>query len=94
MDFNIDPMVCVVAEQRQNDLIIDDEIQIWSSNTSEMIDEIKSRYQGHRIVVYPDPDQDNVKHLIGGMTDLALLRNASFEVRVRSQHPLVRDKKG
>ena len=55
MDFNIDPMVCVVGEQRQNDLIIDDEIQIWSSNTSEMIDEIKSRYQGYRIVVYPGP---------------------------------------
>jgi len=55
MDFNISPMVCVLAEQVKNDLIIYDEIQLWSSNTSEMIDEIKNRYQGHRIVVYPDP---------------------------------------
>ena len=92
MDFNIDPMVCVVAQQRQNDLIIDDEIQIWSSNTSEMIDEIKSRYQGYRIVVYPDPASRQRKTSAGGMTDLALLRNAGFEVRVRSQHPLVRDR--
>ena len=92
MDFNIDPMVCVVAQQRQNDLIIDDEIQIWSSNTSEMIDEIKSRYQGYRIFVYPDPASRQRKTSAGGMTDLALLRNAGFEVRVRSQHPLVRDR--
>lgn len=92
MDFNIDPMVCVVAQQHQNDLIIDDEIQIWSSNTSEMIDEIKSRYQGYRIFVYPDPASRQRKTSAGGMTDLALLRNAGFEVRVRSQHPLVRDR--
>ena len=92
MDFNIDPMVCVLAEQVKNDLIIHQEIQIWSSNTSEMIDEIKSRYQGYRIIVYPDPASRQRKTSAGGMTDLSLLRNAGFEVRVRSQHPLVRDR--
>ena len=92
MDFNISPMVCVLAEQVKNDLIIYDEIQLWSSNTSEMIDEIKNRYQGHRIVVFPDPASRQRKTSAGGMTDLSLLRNAGFEVKARSQHPLVRDR--
>jgi hypothetical protein len=92
MDFNIDPMVCVLAQKRDNDLIIFDEIQIWSSNTSEMIDEIKRRYNKFNIVVYPDPAARQRKTSAGGFTDLALLRNAGFEVRARSTHPLVRDR--
>ena len=92
MDFNIDPMVCVLAQKRDNDLIIFDEIQIWSSNTSEMIDEIKRRYSKFNIVIYPDPAARQRKTSAGGFTDLALLRNAGFEVRARSTHPLVRDR--
>ena len=92
MDFNIDPMACVLAEQVQNDLIIFDEIQIWSSNTSEMIQEIKTKYQGYRIIVYPDPASRQRKTSAGGMTDLALLRNAGLEVKCRPNHPLVRDR--
>ena len=92
MDFNIDPMVCVLAQKRDNDLIIFDEIQIWSSNTSEMIEEIKRRYNKFNIVIYPDPAARQRKTSAGGFTDLALLRNAGFEVRARSTHPLVRDR--
>ena len=49
-----------------------------------MIDEIKNRYQGHRIVVFPDPASRQRKTSAGGMTDLSLLRNAGFEVTARS----------
>ena len=42
--FNIDPMAAVVSEIENDKITIIDEIQIWSSNTNEMIDEIKNRY--------------------------------------------------
>ena len=92
MDFNIDPMVAVVSEKVNNDLIIYDEIQIWSSNTDEMVQEIKSRYKDKHIIVYPDPASRQRKTSAGGFTDLAILKNAGFEVKTRSQHPLIRDR--
>jgi hypothetical protein len=92
MDFNIDPMVAVVSEKVNNDLIIYDEIQIWSSNTDEMVQEIKTRYKDKHIIVYPDPASRQRKTSAGGFTDLAILKNAGFEVKARSQHPLIRDR--
>ena len=91
MDFNIDPMCCVVAQEQDNKIIIFDEIQIWSSNTAEMVEEIKQRYK-QKVVVYPDPASRQRKTSAGGFTDLSILKNAGFEVRCRSTHPLVRDR--
>ena len=91
MDFNIDPMCCVVAQEKDNKIIIFDEIQIWSSNTAEMVQEIKQRYK-QKVVIYPDPASKQRKTSAGGFTDLSILKNAGFEVRCRSTHPLVRDR--
>ena len=91
MDFNIDPMCCVVAQEKDNKIIIFDEIQIWSSNTAEMVQEIKQRYK-QKVVIYPDPASRQRKTSAGGFTDLSILKNAGFEVRCRSTHPLVRDR--
>ena len=91
MDFNIDPMCCVVAQEKDNKIIIFDEIQIWSSNTAEMVEEIKQRYK-QKVVVYPDPASRQRKTSAGGFTDLSILKNAGFEVRCRPTHPLVRDR--
>ena len=91
MDFNIDPMCCVVGQEKDNKIIIFDEIQIWSSNTAEMVQEIKQRYK-QKVVIYPDPASKQRKTSAGGFTDLSILKNAGFEVRCRSTHPLVRDR--
>ena len=91
MDFNIDPMCCVVAQEKDNKIIIFDEIQIWSSNTAEMVQEIKQRYK-QKVVIYPDPASKQRKTSAGGFTDLSILKNANVEVRCRSTHPLVRDR--
>jgi len=91
MDFNIDPMCCVVAQEKDNKIIIFDEIQIWSSNTAEMVQEIKQRYK-QKVVIYPDPASKQRKTSAGGFTDLSILKNAGFEVRCRTTHPLVRDR--
>lgn len=91
MDFNVDPMAAVVGQIKNNDLIIFEEIQIWSSNTNEMVEEIQRRYKG-KVIIYPDPASRQRKTSAGGFTDLAILKNAGFEVKSRPTAPLVRDR--
>jgi hypothetical protein len=92
MDFNIDPMSAVVTEIIGNKIIIYDEIVIYSSNTDELVQEIKARYKDKHIYVYPDPAAKQRKTSAGGVTDLAILKNAGFNLRVRNTHPLIRDR--
>jgi len=91
-DFNISPMAAVVSIIENDKIYVIDEIQIWSSNTNEMIDEIKNRYPNKKIISYPDPSSKARKTSAGGMTDLALLKNAGFDVRVRNKAPFIRDR--
>ena len=43
MDFNIDPMSAVISELKGNNIYVYDEIVIYSSNTDEMVQEIKKQ---------------------------------------------------
>ena len=92
LDFNVDPMSAVVCNIIGEKIFVMDEIQIYSSNTNEMSDEIKIRYPGKKIIVYPDPSARQRKTSAGGLTDIAILKNAGFDVRSRSSAPLVRDR--
>jgi len=92
MDFNIDPMSAVVSEIIGNKIIVYDEIVIYSSNTDELVQEINARYKDKHIYVYPDPAAKQRKTSAGGVTDLAILKNAGFNLRVRNTHPLIRDR--
>ena len=91
LDFNVDPMCAVVSVIENDRIFVIDEIQIWSSNTNEMVEEIKRRYE-KKIIVYPDPSARQRKTSAGGMTDLAILKNAGLEVRCRNSAPFVRDR--
>ena len=73
-------------------IIVIDEIQIYSSNTNEMCEEIRHRYKNKQIAVYPDLVLDKEKNSAGGLTDLAILKNAGFHVKCRNTAPLVRDR--
>jgi len=92
LDFNVDPMSAVVCVIENDRIYVIDEIQIYSSNTNEMCDEIKTRYKGKQIVVYPDPSARQRKTSAGGITDLAILKNNGFDVRCKNTAPLVRDR--
>ena len=92
LDFNVDPMSAVVCVIENDRIFMIDEIQIYSSNTNEMCDEIRTRYKNKQIVVYPDPSARQRKTSAGGTTDLAILKNSGFDVRCRSTAPLVRDR--
>ena len=92
MDFNIDPMSAVVATRIGDTLHIIDEVRLFSSNTQEMIDELKQRFPRSKFWVYPDPAGNQRKTSAGGMTDVTLLNNAGFVVKAPRVHTPVRDR--
>lgn len=92
MDFNIDPMSAVVATRSGDTLHIIDEVRIFSSNTQEMVDELKQRFPKTKIWVYPDPAGNQRKTSAGGVTDVTILANAGFVVKCPRTHTPVRDR--
>ena len=91
MDFNIDPMSAVVFARQGDDVWAIDEIEMYSSNTQEMVTELRNRYGNRRLWVYPDPACRQRKTSAGGATDLSILQNAGFVVKVPHAHNPVRD---
>ena len=93
LDFNVDPMSACVAQIEQDKVYFLDEIVIYSSNTDEMCQEIRDRY-GTKIpiFIYPDPACRQRKTSAGGRTDLSILQNAGFKVKVKFKHPAIRDR--
>jgi len=95
MDFNLDPMSAVVMTRDGDTMYVLDEIVMYGSNTDEIVDEIRQRYGNYApgdIIVYPDPASRQRKTSAGGRTDLSILQNAGFTVRVRKAHAAVRDR--
>lgn len=92
MDFNLDPMSAVVMTRSGNMLHAFDEIVIFGSNTDEMADEIRKRFGTKNVTIYPDPACRQRKTSAGGRTDLSILQNAGFEVKVRNSHSAIRDR--
>ena len=75
-----------------NTLTVIDEIQMYSSNTDEMVSEIKNRYPSSRVFVYPDPSGNQRRTSAGGQTDHNILANAGFVVKSPRAHDPVRDR--
>jgi phage terminase large subunit len=92
MDFNIDPMSAVIAVRNGDDICIIDEIRLFSSNTQEILEEIKLRYGRSKIFVYPDPAARQRKTSAGGNTDITILQNAGLIVKAPNSHTPVRDR--
>jgi hypothetical protein len=92
MDFNIDPMSAVVAVRQGDVLYVIDEIRMFSSNTAEIVEEIKSRYPKTKCFVYPDPAGSARKSSAGGVTDHTILANAGLIVKSPRAHTPVRDR--
>jgi len=91
MDFNIDPMTAVIFARNKDHIHAIDEIEIYSSNTEEMVDELNSRYPDNQLIIYPDPACRQRKTSAGGMTDLKILQNAGYKVNAPHKHHPIRD---
>ena len=92
MDHNIDPMTAVIAQRQGEDLYVIDEIRLFSSNTQEAVDEIKSRYPKSKIWCYSDPAGHQRKTSAGGLTDVLILQNSGWVVKTPRHHTPVRDR--
>jgi phage terminase large subunit len=92
MDFNITPMSAAVLLRTQQGLHQIDEIVLNTSTTTEMIEEIRTRYPKNPITVFPDPAGVQRKTSANGNTDIKLLEMAGFTVRYHRQHPQVKDR--
>ncbi len=93
MDFNVDPMSACVGQIEKDKIFFLDEVIIYSSNTDEMVEEIRNRYGTKLpIFIYPDPASRQRKTSAGGKTDLSILQNAGFKVKCKLKHPAIRDR--
>lgn len=91
MDFNVGAMSAVVFVHREGDPHAVDEIT-GILDTPNMIAAIRRRWPYHSIFVYPDASGDNRKSQNASETDIALLRQAGFNVLVNRANPRVRDR--
>jgi hypothetical protein len=91
MDFNVSPATAAICARVGDTMHCIDEIQMYSSNTFEMVDEIKRRYPKSRIFVYPDPS-GSARKTSSNMTDHTILSNAGFVVKAPRKHDPVRDR--
>ena len=93
MDFNVAPMAAVVAVRAGDQIHIIDEITIRDSNTEGMANEIKRRYPGRKVAVYPDPTGRARKTSAPvGQTDFTILQKAGFRLRTPTGPYPVADK--
>ena len=92
MDHNIDPMSAVIAVRMRDTLYVIDEVRMFSSNTQECVDEIKSRYPRSKIWCFSDPAGHARKTSAGGVTDVIILQNAGWIVKTPRHHTPIRDR--
>ena len=92
IDMNINPMSAVIGVILGDMMHIIDEVEIYSSNTIELINEIKSRYPHRIILAYPDASGGSLKTSAAGMSDHLFLRNAGFTVKVGKTNPPIVDR--
>lgn len=90
LDFNVDPMSAVVGTVSGEIIHIIDEIEIYGSNTMEVVAEIKRRYGDKRpVYVYPDASGAKRSTNSPGMSDHVILSNNGFKVRSGKSNPPV-----
>lgn len=91
MDFNVGNMHAVIHVQRDGDPHGVDEIS-KALDTPAVISTIRSRWKDHPILVYPDASGKNRRSSNASESDLALLRQARFQVCVNPANPAVKDR--
>jgi len=91
MDFNVGKMAAVIFVRRGETLhAVDELVDLYDTNN--MVEAIKSRYDGHSIMVYPDASGRSRKTVNASQSDLAILRQAGFQIRAPKKNPVVKDR--
>lgn len=91
MDFNVGNMTAVIHVQRDGlPHAVGELTQVLDTMT--MIKMIQARYPTHPILVYPDASGNNRKSTNASESDIALLKQAKFQVCVNARNPAVKDR--
>lgn len=91
MDFNVGKMAAILHVLRNGKPHAADEI-VNVLDTREMIKKIDRKYKDHPILVYPDASGGNRKSSNASESDIALLREAKYNVCVNPRNPAVKDR--
>ena len=91
-DFNVDPGTMCIAFKHAGGLHVFDEIEMFGTNTNEMVKEMGMRYPRSNVVCYPDAAGSQRKTSAGGVTDHIILKNAGYTLKVGSTNPAVKDR--
>lgn len=92
-DFNVTQQCATVYVQRDGGRTwhaVDEMSRMY--DTPEMIRIIQERYRGHRVHIYPDASGSARKTVNASVSDIALLEQAGFYVRVNKRNPAVKDR--
>lgn len=90
-DFNVAKMAAIVYVRRGEEMHAVDEI-VDAYDTPDLIRVLQSRYDGHKIAIYPDASGGSRKTVNASQSDIALLQQAGFQVRAPRKNPPVRDR--
>jgi hypothetical protein len=91
-DFNNSPITAVISVKNSEHLHIIDEIQIYGSNTDELVAEIKTRYGSDRqINMFPDATGSRTNTNSMGVSDHMILQRAGFNVITAKTNPPVNE---
>jgi hypothetical protein len=93
IDFNVSQMSAVIAVKVADEIHVIDELILTESNTQELADVLKVKYQGKHIYCYPDPSGRSRKSSAAlGQTDFTILEDAGFYVSAPKRHDAVQDR--
>lgn len=91
MDFNVMNMTATINVIRDGLPITVAELT-EVRDTPAMVALLKDRYRGHSITVYPDASGQNTSSKNASESDLSIIKQAGFTVRVNTTNPAVRDR--
>ena len=89
-DFNVNPLAAVIGVMRPNGIHITEDLEIYGSNTYELVQEVKNRYPDNPIIAFPDASGGNSN--TKGISDHRILQNAGFTLKAPRANPPVKDR--
>lgn len=87
MDFNVDPMTCVLAQEQDagNEVHICEEIVEKNSETEKLCKKLRDLYPQAQFMVYPDATGSSRRTV--GRTDIAIIKKVLGDQLIRVTHP-------
>lgn len=92
MDFNVTKQAATVYVKRNGDEwhCVAELVDMF--DTPDAISVIKSKWPNHPVIIYPDASGNNRKSVNASESDISLLRQAGFSIRVNNSNPAVKDR--